>query len=326
MPKLDRPLILGSTSLGTYRDCHEKYRLHYEEMLVPKELEPKKTFGSAFHAAADVYYQTGDVEKAELAFIKVAKKADLPLTIDSKEPRSIERGLTLLHAWIFKWKDEPFRIMRRPDGSPLTEIRFTIPLFEHNGYPVVYSGMIDKIVEARDRVYVLDIKTTTRSLSQFQNSMKPNHQLTGYFVGAQDVLPEGKVFSVGYDAVFISKRQPNPRGDVWLKQGVDIKDDFMRTFTTRSDNDVRLWRKQVVDDAWDVIHDIENTKVPWSMNAPTACWRWGRCEYMDSCLHNQDPIVIASKYQKQDWKPYADSRGDWIGVEGLEYETNGNGE
>jgi hypothetical protein len=311
VPKLNRPLVVGASSLATYRDCHEKYRNRYVELLIPKKPESKRSFGTAFHAAVDTYYRTEDVDKAETAFVAIAKEADLPLTMDSDEPRSMERGLALFNAWLTRWKNEPFRLLRRPDGTPFTEIRGTIPLFEHNGFPVVYSFTIDKIVEAGGRIYIPDVKTTRRSLSQFQNSMRPNHQLTGYFAGAKQVLGD-KVFAVGYDAIFISTRQPNPKKGGWWAHGIDIDKDFMRSFSTRSQRDIDIWYDMTIRDTQDLIRDIEaEREAPWSMNAPAACSRYGRCDYMDSCIHNQDPIVISSLFQKEDWKPYADSRLEW---------------
>jgi PD-(D/E)XK nuclease superfamily len=314
--EINGPIVVGASSLATYRDCHEKYRNRYVELLVPKKRDLKVTFGSAFHAGADTYYRTNDIDQAEEAFVKVAKEADLPLMMDdSAEPRSVERGISLLRAWVERWQDEPFTLLRRKDGEPMTELRFTVELFEYKGFPVVYSGVIDKIVEAGGRIYIPDIKTTRRGLSQFQNSMRPNHQLTGYYYGAKHVLPEGKVFAVGYDAVFISERKPNPKKarteDKWWAYGIDIKKDFMRTFTTRSDRDLEIWKRLIINDTWDIIRDIESDEPVWSMNAPAACTRYGRCEYTDLCVHNQDPIVRDSLYERKEWQPYAESREDY---------------
>src|SRR4030095_1924620 len=173
------------------------------------------------------------------------------------------------------------------------------------------SFTIDKIVEAGSRIYIPDIKTTRRSLSQFQNSMRPNHALTGYFVGAKQVLGD-KVFAVGYDAIFISSRMPNNKKGGWFVHGIDIEKDFMRSFSTRSQRDVDIWYKITIQDTRDLIRDMESDQeAPWSMNAPAACSRYGRCDYMDSCIHNQDPTVIDSFYQREEWRPYAQAREEW---------------
>ena len=201
---MSKPLILGSSNAGTWRDCHEKYRLRYVEHLVPKKPDMKTTFGSAFHGAADTYYKTEDMEQSLEKFVDVARTADLPQSMDhetKENPRSIERGINLFEAWVAKYEKEPFKLMRKPDGTPFTELRFTLNIGEYNGIQIAVTGTIDKIVEAGNRIYVLDIKTTRRGLSQFQNSMRPNHQLTGYFAGAREFLGD-KVFSVGYDAIF----------------------------------------------------------------------------------------------------------------------------
>ena len=322
---MTKPLILGSSNAGTWRDCHEKYRLRYVEHLVPKKPDMKTTFGSAFHHAADMYYKTQDMQQSQEEFVKVARTADLPLSMDhetKENPRSIERGINLFEAWVAKYEKEPFKLMRKPDGTPFTELRFTLNIGEYNGIQIAVTGTIDKIVEAGNRIYVLDIKTTRRALSQFQNSMRPNHQLTGYFAGAREFLGE-KVFSVGYDAIFISKRKPNTKKGGWFNYGVDFEKDFMRTFTTRSEKDVELWQKNMLDDAVDILRNMEDRpEAPWSMNAPTACWRYGRCDYLDVCNHNRDKIVIDSLYERKEWKPYADSRDDW--TEEGDDESNGS--
>lgn len=307
-------LVWSGSTLETFRDCEEKYRFRYEEHLIPKKIlgrEVKRSFGTAFHAAVETYHKSdGDIDQAELAFIKVAREADLPLTIDeTDEPRTVERGLALFHAYLDRWKNEPFRLLRDKDGKPYVEIRFSLHLFDYKGIPVLYAGIIDKIVEAGARIYVPDLKTTRRGLSQFQNSMRPNHKLTGYYVGAKSILGD-KVFAIGHDAVFISKRKPNPKKGGWMAHGVDIEKDFMRTYTTRSQTDVDIWLRATIRTILDIIKRREEEEGPWDQNAPLACWRYGRCDYLDACLHNRDPIVMDSFYEKSEWHTIAEARAD----------------
>jgi hypothetical protein len=307
MTEITGPVVVGASRLSTFRDCHEKDRLRYVELLVPKQKETKRSFGTAFHAAVETYYNTESIEESERAFVKIAKESDMPVNMDEDDARTQERGIALFHAWLEKWQHEPFKLVRGPDGKPYTEKRFSIHLFDYRGHPVLYSGTIDYITEAGGRIYIPDVKTTRRSLSSFQKSMRPNHALTGYYVGAKTILGD-RVFAVGYDAIFISERKPNPKKGGWWAFGIDIEKDFMRSFTTRSQTDVDVWYDLVCEDTMDLIRCMESGREPWSMNAPTACWRYGRCEYLDICFHNRDKIVIESGYTRSEWHTITDTK------------------
>jgi hypothetical protein len=306
------PLVVDNSRLSTFRLCHEKSRLRSELNLVPKKdqfkPETKRSFGTAFHAALDTWYRTESIDQAESAFFAIAREAGLPISTEDNpdEPRTIERGIALFHAYLKRWENEPFKLLRHKDGTPYTELRFSFHLFDYNDRPVYYTGKIDKVVEAGGRVYMPDIKTTRRSLSSFQNSIRPNHQLTGYYIGLKSLGID--VAFVGYDAIFISTRMPNPKKGGWWTNGIDIEKDFLRVWSTRSETDVQRFMETTIATTKELIkHQEEGITEPWCLAAPDACWRFGKCEYIDVCTHNHDPHILETFFEKDVWHVTADT-------------------
>lgn len=333
---LPETIFIDYSIFSTFQTCREKSRLSYVKSYRPIVTAPPLDFGAAWHRAQEILYGAGldyinrrnsqgefihtektrseflalssDFERAKKAFVYELQEREsaLPLSMESDEKRSVERGLYLLEAYVDRWKDEPYEIVRRPDtGQPYTEIGFAIYLFEWRGHPIMYVGRIDRIMRSRltARTYNWEIKTTSQGLSVFMNQAKPNHQVTGYHLAALRMNLD--VAATMWDATFVSSRKPSKGG--WMAFGIDIEKDFARVETRRSQIDIDSFLSDLVDIASEYCEwrwGSFAAREWWPRSAPTACHQYGGCQYREVCQTNGNEAVIRTNFKVEVWEPW----------------------
>jgi len=305
---------------STFRLCKERSRLAFVEDLVPKEgVAPPLDFGSAFHAAIAKWLtaralQTDDPEaQAKRAFIDYLRTSggNLPISMDNEasEPRSIERGLALLDCYFDRYRNEHYAPITRPDtGEPYVEMGFAVHFMDWRGTPVFLVGRIDalKLNRIDNKIYIFELKTTRIGLSSFVKRIRPNPQLTGYYMAAKELMAFD-IAGVIWDAVFISTRQPNAKSkDPWLQNfGIDQEKDFVRVETRRSSVDVDEYLIDLVETTREYLELQERDLPRWTRSAPDACFMYNNpCPYLEICVTNINPSIIQSKFQKRRWEPW----------------------
>lgn len=312
------PFYFDHTMLSTFRSCHEKARLSFVKNLGPKgPAAPSLTFGGAFHKAIEIYHKSTNPDREErireckLAFIAYAKSYGLlPIGIDNSEgeKRSLERGLALIDAYLYKWRNETFVNVMRPDtGTPYVEIGFKLYLMEWAGHPIFIVGIIDRLMRSRvdGRIYIGELKTTTQGLSNYVTQVRPNHQVSMYHLAAQQLIGEDVAGTV-WDCVFVSSRQPKEDSkDPWLRLGIDIDKDFARAETRRSPQDLEEFQFDLQENVryyLSLLHSPGMTR--WPRNAPAACHMYGGCAFSKICETNINPSIVANYYEERRWEPW----------------------
>jgi hypothetical protein len=309
----DKVIFVDHSILSTFSTCHEKARLSYVEHIRPIETGPPLVFGSAFHAAIAAYYseiaygrRAGAADAARTAFLKEVRESgpdSLPLSADSEEKRSVERGLYLIDAYIEKWSplDTTWEDILRPDtAEPYIEIGFAIYFMDWHGVPVVYAGKMDRLRRNRvdGNIYVWETKTTGSSVSYYVQQTRPNHQFTGYKWAARELLGMN-VAGIILDVIHISDRKVGGK----FPNGIDIEKDFGRIETRRSQTDLDEFLCDIKMKTEQFLTQQE-TPGRWDRNAPAACFMYGGCHYRDICNSNLNPSIIASKYRVERWAPW----------------------
>lgn len=338
-------IYVDYSTLATFSSCKEKCRLGSVRGWRKPDL--KLDFGHAIHAGWAAYYDAlaggwhDDDNKwhqfkddppgpfyprtpqirAKAAFLRDVGIRDsggnIPVTVESSERRSLERGFALLDAYFERWKNEPYDNILRKDGSPLVEVGFKFYLCQFQEYSVYCVGYIDRIMRNRStkRPCGVEGKTTTQALSQYIQQCKPNHQITIYFGPANKLMEEMEELKIRewvWDCMFISDRMPNAGKsltDPFMAFGVDSTKDFARQITTRSDTDVTA-----------VMFDLENTALEyckwltsgvtrWPRTAPGACHAYGGCRFRNRCSMNIDEVEEESFMQSDGfeimkWEPW----------------------
>lgn len=316
---MDLPEVIhiDHSIFSTYQTCREKCRLSYVEGYRPVITAPPLDFGSAWHAGlAALYSNNMSIEAARGAFIHELqiRESALPLSMDSDEKRSIERGLYMLEAYVERWRNEPYEVVRRPDtDEPYVEIGFAVYITSWRGIPVMLIGRIDRIMKSKvtGKIVNVESKTTSQGLDTFMKQLKPNHQVTGYHLAAKRLGLD--ISGTLWDAVFVSSRQPNPKKGGWMTYGIDFEKDFGRVETRRSDTDI----EEFLSDLINIVNEYcewrygAGAKSPrWPRNAPTACHMYGGCQFRDVCASNVNTDILHSNFRIEPWEPWALAGGD----------------
>lgn len=318
MPQ-EKPLFIDFSIASTYNCCNEKARLAYQLHLAPKVIERPLAYGHAIHSGIHAAYLAqaaglsfeAKCDAAVTAFLEDVKRqgADLPISIEDTEPRSLERGENIIRAYLTRWKDEQLVPLKGANGEPYVEIGFSVYLFDFKGVPVFVVGRIDRIMESLidGSLHVTDTKTSTGSTWNIQQSVRPNHQATIYFSSAQELLGR-EITSVVFDAIYISDRQPNTKKGGWFQFGVDIDKDFGRFPTMRTEVDIEeamLDLKETAERYFQGIEDIASGKRKrWNRNAPAACTMYGGCKFKEVCSTNCNPQIIEANFDVRPWEPF----------------------
>lgn len=357
----NKTIYIDNTTRARFQSCKEKQRLEGVLGYRTKEAKASLSFGHAFHAAWEAYYdalaggwhdeegnwntfdeqqkpdpfwdgkselaytdKTTPLERAQAAFLRDLghTEAKLPVGLESEERRSLERGLYLVEAYIYRWSKEPYENLLI-NGIPQTEVGFKYFITKWEDYDVYYVGYIDRIMynKMTQRPVIFECKTTTMALSQYVQQAKPNHQITGYFPAAQNLVDNlkehnqaellaGNVTEAVWDCVFISDRRPDMQKALsqrWFAYGIDIDKDFARQVTMRSGSDITEFLIELEEDVQEYCRWMTSTKSRWPRSTG-ACHSYGGCQFRNRCMVNldqeQEKQFMDSFFKVERWEPW----------------------
>lgn len=289
---------INSSSLGIILSCPRKsfYSLHRK--FRTKSESAALIFGTAIHKALEVFYShpradrlipknfidesdlmafgPGNVDPTShflYAAIRAFVEAAQPLAgLPDGDKRSIPNGIYLLQKYFMLNINDPYVVYCDGEG-PVTERTFSLPLFQDAALEIELFGTIDVVLRSEQTGSILaaDHKTTSQMGSDFLNRIKPNHQYTGYLLGAQQVLGlQTNEFMVNGFHVYSRPKSKSAQGPK-----------FMRQITTRSPADIEEFRQSVI---WAVRTYLgwEETAV-WPIGNVNECAMYGGCSYIDIC-------------------------------------------
>lgn len=287
---------INSSSLGIILSCPRKSYYVLHRGLRARSEAPATLFGSAIHKALEVFYSHPRAERtipknfkeasdlmafnpgapeehflyeAVAAFVKAAQPlAMLPDT----DKRSIPNGIWLLQNYFKTYIDDPYVVYCDEQG-PVTERTFDLVLYEDPTLKIILFGTIDVVLKDEKKGMILpaDHKTSSVVGADFFNRLKPNHQYTGYLLGAQ------QVFGLETDSFLVNCLQVKPKPVTARGTGPHLT----RQVTTRSEHDITEFRQAVL---WAVRsylfwRDAES----WPIGHVDACTMWGGCNFLEVC-------------------------------------------
>ena len=332
---VNKRIYYDYTTRSTFGACKEKARLGIIHGYRPKQTKSSLAFGHAIHTGWQGYYdaltngwhdtdgtwhffteeerKTSNLLWAQAAFLRDMQFTDvkIPVNIEAEERRSLERGLALLEAYVYRWRNEPYENILDSSGAPLTEVGFSYYLTTYEGFEIYYVGYIDRLMRSMQsgRPVIFEGKTTTQGLSVFIQQCKPNHQVTGYFKAAQE-LGFGATTECVWDCTFISDRKPDLQKALtnrFLMYGVDIDKDFARQTTMRSPIEIAEFFIELEEDALDyarwLLGGIDRR---WPRNAPGSCHAFGGCQFREVCSMNAQAIqpMLDTFFRVEKWQPW----------------------
>lgn len=328
-----KTIYFDNSTRSTFQACKEKCRLGLRDAWRATDRKASLDFGHAIHAGWAAYYDAKaggyhdsdgnwhtfedaegiiPLQRAQAAFLRDLHFSDatIPVNLEAEERRSIERGLALLDAYVYRWRAEPYDNLLI-EGKPQTEVGFRYNITEFEGWPVVYVGYIDRLMwnTRTGRGVMFEGKTTTQGLSQYVLQCKPNNQITGYFPAALAIDPS--ITECVWDCMFISSRQSDMQkalGDRFWMYGIDIGKDFARQTTSRSATDISEFLKDLEIDAIDYCQWLTRADARWPRTTG-ACHSYGGCQFRNRCSMNlrsaeEEQAFMESNFRIERWEPW----------------------
>lgn len=280
---------INYSSLDIINTCMRKARYLLHDGLRAKTESPALSFGTAIHKALEYWYQipieerkmpthAHDIAQA-IAYgqdapddpvfntVKEFVEAGGPLReVPQGDKRSLANGAKILVEYCKRYKDDGLTVVYDSLGEPLIERMVTFRIYDNFDLAIDYFGTIDVILENRQTgvVAVTDHKTTSQLGKEFYNRVKPNHQYTGYVMGAEQALGiESRIFMVNGI------------------QTAKTKQEFARQFTNRNEEDFEELTNSVEFAVRNYIRALESGK--WTQNAPQPCTMYGGCQFIKAC-------------------------------------------
>jgi hypothetical protein len=194
--------------------------------------------------------------------------------------------------------DDRIQPYRAPDGTPLIEHSFAIPIegTQHptTGNPIVYAGRFD-MVGCLDGIYAVpvDEKTSSQLGTSWRNNWRMRGQLTGYVYALQwyglassDAIVRGIGILKG-DITFdeVPEARPQWQVEAWLRQ---LRNDINAATA-----------------AWKLSMSYPEPREAWSQALDTACSNYGGCPMLDLC-DSANPERWVDEYEISQWDPLAD--------------------
>jgi hypothetical protein len=284
---------LNYSSMNLLNTCPRKFDYKINRQLVDGTESPALSFGKAIHKSLEHWYTLpfgernfddslkeyaemlsyghnmdteakGSAESIRQFVINAQGLNQLPDT----DKRSMGQGVKMLIAYFKHYHNDPF-VVYKHKGVPSVEQDFSFTLYDCAEFVIEYFGRIDVILknEHTGIIVIADHKTTSALGTQFYSRLKPNHQYTGYVMGANVALGiETNLFMI--NGLQVAK----------------TKTEFARQITERDETDFEELRQA----ALDCILRYRNYKAAgmWPQNAPEPCSSYGSCEYLDVCQAN----------------------------------------
>jgi hypothetical protein len=287
LPVMNRN-VLDSSILNTFAACPRKAFYQYVLNRAPLGDNYAIGFGVAYHTFRDkieieyqrIARQLGDkvaldraAECYEIAMEAATAGWNDPPIGHKKDWMTYERLISTLQAGFSHWYQE------KQQGLVtvlLTEQPFTLELPSGRQY----GGRIDQLFELRGKLWLRDFKTTSYMGSSFPRRFDPNHQISGYTWGSQE-LSGRPVEGVQIEVVYNTK-----------KIGPEI-----HTFlSTRSEGHLEAWQASIEREYDDWQRNMEATPelgmYAWPMRT-NSCDAYGGCYFRDACQKEYQPQVEA---------------------------------
>lgn len=289
---------INFSSLDIIQTCPRKAQYLLREGYIGRAESPALTFGTAIHKALEIFYAYSPKERelptnfakhAELipagitppekhfiydALTEFCNKA-APLTmLPDSDKRSIANGVWILTHYFKSYINDEYEVYR-DDQGPVTERPFTLPISTSNpgGILIELHGQIDVVLRNTKTGTILpaDHKTSSIVGPDFYNRLKPNHQYTGYLLGAREVL------GLDTDSFLVNCIQVKPKPVTSRGQPPH----FPRQVTKRTAEDFQEF--------YDVLAEAVTNYMQWDatgiwpLGPVNACTHYGGCQFLDVC-------------------------------------------
>lgn len=306
---------INSSSLDVIQTCMRKAQYSLLEGWKSEVESPALTFGSAIHAALEVFYQgmpeervvpdLEDLERmtyghdicgnslVERAFAAFAKKAEPLSALPDGDKRHPLNGAWILHNYFKKFKDDPYVCHTDAEG-PFIERKFSLVVYEDDKLVIELFGTIDFVFRHLDTGKLLPGDHKTSSAMTFGDSNyfdreKPNHQYTGYSLAAN------RLFAVDSSDFMVSIVEVKAKP----KTARGSPPSFPRQITSRSEEDYEEFIETLVESVGRYLEAMDSGV--WPLGPVGSCNAYGSCQYRQVCSAPKSlrENILSAKFKRE---------------------------
>lgn len=306
---------INSSSLSLIQTCPRKSMYSLHDKWKSRAGAPALIYGSAIHKALEVFYTHPSRERSlprdfdEVApliahghtapephfiwdaiseFVKLAEPLKM---LPDTDKRSVASGVWVLMHYFKTYLHDTY-VIHTDEVGPVVERSFSIPYFEDATLKVDLFGQIDFAFrnEVTGEVLVGDHKTSSMLGGDFLNRIKPNHQYTGYLIGAHRTLGvSGEHFLV--NGIQVKARPTTARGG---------PPTFTRQVTRRSQQDFHEFQDALLEAVGNYLRWRQNDV--WPIGVVDACANYGGCQYLEVCSQPNElrQNILEAKFRRSD--------------------------
>lgn len=309
---LSRALIVDSHLLKTFRACEYKFWWFEEQHIVGKGKAPAPGFGTSMHAAIEYFRKakmaganfleamaTGKQALEDAYAQNMPRESQQEVKVDDK--RSLPNAIRIYEGYCKHY--EPFLFK-----FDYVEIPFALYIGQINSYAnpsqqidVIYVGIIDCVLEWRDRLYVNDLKTTGWTLSEsWLEGFRMDQGLLGYTVAARELLGVDTQYALVH-GIWVQKE---PKTDKAKK----IDEYYKQKEIYWSESQLRQWHRNTLLTAQRI--DRSRHLDEWQMDYGQNCGAFGGCSYRALCAATPEfrKTLLGIDYELAFWTPLEDER------------------
>lgn len=303
-------IALDAHLLKTYSACQRKFWWLEEQHIVSKGMDGPPSFGIVMHegiaawreakknkcSSADAYDRGSN---ALLASYKRLMPPEYLTDVKQDDTRSPRNALRLFTGYVKHY--EPMNLIYHHVEVPFAILLGTIPTAT-GPKDVIYTGIIDAVIEQHMRIYVNDLKTTGMNINNdFLKLFSLDQGLLGYMVAVKQTLGIDTNYAVVH-AMWVAKEPKSNRGKPL--------DDYFHTHELYWDQEqIDEWTDNTLQKAQEIDRKKQEGG-PWLMDFGQDCKAFRGCEYAPLCSSTPRARdnLIRMDYTKGFWRPLEDER------------------
>jgi hypothetical protein len=306
---LSKAMILDAHLIKTFRACEQKFYWFEEMHIIGKGKSAAPGFGISMHSAIEHFRKAKIaghnyrvcLDLGAQALIESYKKAMPPenmqeVMVDDK--RSLPNAMRIFQGYCAHY--EPYLYKFLYVEIPFALYIGTIETWE-GVKDVVYVGIIDAVMEHRDRVYVNDLKTTGWVLNEsWLEGFRMDQGLIGYTIAAKELLGVDTQYALIH-GIWVQK-EPKSEKAKKLDEYYKTKEIYW------ADEQLQEWHRNTLKTAQRIANSRHNND--WQMDFGQNCGAFGGCSYRPLCAA---PLgfrhrLIELDYENAFWAPLEDER------------------
>jgi hypothetical protein len=298
-------MIIDATMISTFRSCEEKYRLRMKELWTSKTNNGAIGSGLAFHEGGAIYRKLRKAGKSVeesynggLYILRQSYAREMPPAFTDQfapcpdERRSLPNLERIFEAWCQyeALQNYTYHYIEESGGLILGTIERKDKIVD-----IIYSIIIDAVVEQQGCLFVDDIKTTTMYITQaLKDSYRLSQQIRGYVVGAAELLR--KEIYGGLISLVWFQKQPKTSGKA-------VSEYFHSVPVTFSPEQLSEWRDNTLLTVNRILDCEESNQ--WQKDFGDSCKSYNGCTFKEVCWSNpssREPI-LKMDFEKATWTP-----------------------